>query len=332
MRFVSDHGRAHEGEHFDIRTATMFCVGMRRDVWERVGPLDERFEVGMSEDEDYAMRVRAAGCRVVCAEDSFVHHFGQASLGKLAATGDYGPLFHANRQRWEAKWGHTWEPYRHRPITSYQTMVERVRELVHDAVPRNAAILVASKGDDQFLQFEGRRASHFPQTADGAYPGHHPADSAAAICHLEERGTGPVARPPLPQAQVFSCISHCQTTGNVPGLPGRTGPAAARHSRARVPHVYRLSRAGTRLLGSLWGPVGAAARVAEQAFGKLLTPHSGKPWKNGIDESFNGKFRDEYLSPAVASKSRRRPGGTVKSRFEPTGSAADASTGYPQQL
>ena len=186
VRFASDHGRAHEGEHFDIRTATMFCVGMRRDVWERVGPLDERFEVGMFEDEDYAMRVRAAGCRVVCAEDSFVHHFGQASLGKLAATGDYGPLFHANRQRWEAKWGHTWEPYRHRPITSYQTMVERVRELVHDAVPRDAAILVASKGDDQLLQFEGRRASHFPQTADGAYPGHHPADSAAAICHLEE--------------------------------------------------------------------------------------------------------------------------------------------------
>ena len=88
----------------------MFCVAMRRDLWERVGPLDEQFEFGMFEDEDYAMRVQAAGYRVDCAEDSFVHHFGQASLGKLAATDEYGPLFHANRKRWEEKWGRPWEP------------------------------------------------------------------------------------------------------------------------------------------------------------------------------------------------------------------------------
>jgi GT2 family glycosyltransferase len=102
--FAEDTARAHAGERFDIRTATMFCVAMRSGVWQRLGLLDEQFEIGMFEDEDYAMRARAAGHRVVCAEDAFVHHFGQASIGKLAASGGYGPLFHANRRRWEAKW------------------------------------------------------------------------------------------------------------------------------------------------------------------------------------------------------------------------------------
>ena len=56
------------------------------------------------------MRVRAAGFRVACAEDVFVHHFGQASIGRLAQSGQYGALFHANRQRWEEKWQTPWTP------------------------------------------------------------------------------------------------------------------------------------------------------------------------------------------------------------------------------
>ena len=43
------------------------------------------------------MRAREAGYRIVCAEDTFVHHFGQASIGKLGPTRGYGTLFHQNR-------------------------------------------------------------------------------------------------------------------------------------------------------------------------------------------------------------------------------------------
>ena len=187
QQFVQSYQGVHAAELFEIRTATLFCAALRREVWDRVGSLDEQFEVGLFEDDDFSMRVRSAGLRVVCAEDVFVHHFGQASIGQLGPTGAYGTLFHANRARWEAKWGMTWMPYSRRRKPDYDALVGRVRELVVSRVPEGSAVLVISKGDDELLKLGDRRAEHFPQSADGTYAGHHPSDSAACIAELEWR-------------------------------------------------------------------------------------------------------------------------------------------------
>ena len=40
----------------------------------------------MFEDDDYSLRLRKAGLRVVCAADAFVHHFGRAAFDKLIET------------------------------------------------------------------------------------------------------------------------------------------------------------------------------------------------------------------------------------------------------
>ena len=55
-------------------------------------------------------------------------------------------------------------------------------------LPARAHVLVVSKGDDGLLDL-GHPASHFPESADGAYAGHHPADGAAALAALEARMT-----------------------------------------------------------------------------------------------------------------------------------------------
>jgi GT2 family glycosyltransferase len=112
-RFAAKRGEAYRGQHFDIPMLAMFCTAMRRSTWERVGDLDERFGIGMFEDDDYARRVRAAGLRVVCLEDAFVHHFGGASFATLEPRA-YRRLFEANRRSFEAKWGIAWEPHRGR--------------------------------------------------------------------------------------------------------------------------------------------------------------------------------------------------------------------------
>ena len=102
--WAAEYVLEHDGESFDIPMLGMFCVAMRRDVFEKVGGLDERFEIGMFEDDDYARRVRLAGYRMTCVRDSFVHHWQKASF-RLLGEPEYLKLYHRNRRRFDEKWG-----------------------------------------------------------------------------------------------------------------------------------------------------------------------------------------------------------------------------------
>ena len=68
----------------------------------------------------------------------------------------------------------------------YAELVARVRNVVDSDVPRDAQVLVATRGDDAFLASDGRLGWHFPRDNDGKYAGYYPADSEAAIAHLEQ--------------------------------------------------------------------------------------------------------------------------------------------------
>lgn len=85
------------------------CVAMRREVWERVGPLDsEQFQGFGAEDLDYSWRVVKHGLRLVLSS-AFVLHAGSRTL--VAKLGGAEAL-NANNERLNIKllekWGKDW--------------------------------------------------------------------------------------------------------------------------------------------------------------------------------------------------------------------------------
>jgi glycosyltransferase involved in cell wall biosynthesis/GT2 family glycosyltransferase len=185
LAFSDARRQEHAGKAFHIGTLTMFCTAMRRDTYQEIGLLDEQFEIGLFEDDDYAVRARAAGYAVQCAEDAFVHHFGQASFGQMTATGGYGSLLYENRRRWEEKWKRPWQPHRHRRNPGYEELLAAIRTVVRQKVPSDTTVAVVSKGDGALLELAGHTAWHFPQDEAGQYTGYYPATSADAIAMLE---------------------------------------------------------------------------------------------------------------------------------------------------
>jgi GT2 family glycosyltransferase len=187
VAFAAERRHRLGGQVSEIGVATMFCVAMRRDVFEEVGPLDEEFGIGQFEDDDYAMRVRGAGYRVVCAEDVFVHHFGEASFGRLAPSGEYAEQLDRNRRMFEEKWGMEWTPHERRSTPEYEAVKNGIRHFAREHALPWADVLVVSNGDADLLELDGATAQHFPQGPDGQYTGHHPADGEDAVRQLEAR-------------------------------------------------------------------------------------------------------------------------------------------------
>jgi hypothetical protein len=80
---------------------SFFCVALRRDVLDRVGMLDEDFGLGFYEDDDYCMRARHAGYKLICAEDVFVYHRGGGSFDRTG--NDTRKIMKENRRKLETK-------------------------------------------------------------------------------------------------------------------------------------------------------------------------------------------------------------------------------------
>lgn len=112
--FAVELARKNEGRELDVDVAALFCALLRKSLWTELGGLDERFETGMFEDDDFSLRVRQGGLRVVTAEDCFIHHFGQGSFTKLPRN-TYEEIFSRNRRRFEEKWNTVWKRHQTRP-------------------------------------------------------------------------------------------------------------------------------------------------------------------------------------------------------------------------
>lgn len=88
---------------FDIDFLSGFCLLIKREVIDRIGLLDERFEIGSYEDNDYCTRALRAGYRLICAGDTFVYHLGsQTFKGNRMNDVKIGA---ENHKKYIEKWG-----------------------------------------------------------------------------------------------------------------------------------------------------------------------------------------------------------------------------------
>ena len=130
-RWADGYCSMHRGELSDVPMLAFFCVAMRREVWNEVGPLDEGFRTGMFEDDDWNRRAREKGYRVALARDSFVHHWHNASLNRLS-TPAYRRIYFENRRYFRRKWGEVPAPG--------ESVAALLREIVNSAREGDGAV------------------------------------------------------------------------------------------------------------------------------------------------------------------------------------------------
>lgn len=100
--FAEKWAADHAGEVFEVARAVGFCLLVRREVVDRIGGLDECFGSGNFEDDDYCIRARLAGYRVVVARDVFIHHTGSQTF--QGAKIDYRAAMLRNWDLFRNKW------------------------------------------------------------------------------------------------------------------------------------------------------------------------------------------------------------------------------------
>ena len=197
----------------------------------------------------------------------------------------------------------------------YGRLVSRIRIIVETLVPEKATVLVVSRGDDELIEFDGPQGLHFPQAATGRYAGYHPADSAAAISHLEEQRAAGADHLVLPSTSFWwldhyglladhlhehyrAMVEHddClvfSLSERAPGTPPGRRPASLSLRRAPRPELERVALA---LL-----PRGASVAVVNPA---------GESLAESMREQVNVRELqpDEVIDPRDGSSLLRQSG------------------------
>lgn len=121
---------SHMRHNFPLHTAAFFCAMIPREVFEKVGVLDENFGRGFFEDDDYCRRIESLGMKIVCAEDVFVHHQLSASFNKLKKD-ERDKLFEKNKKYYETKWG-AWNSHEYRSADESEKIKEKLIPEIFD--------------------------------------------------------------------------------------------------------------------------------------------------------------------------------------------------------
>lgn len=82
-----------------------FCVAISRQCIETVGFLDEQFQKGNFEDDDYCIRVKQHGFQIAYTDASFVWHYGEGTLSQLPSR-ELSSIWFKNQKYFKEKHGY----------------------------------------------------------------------------------------------------------------------------------------------------------------------------------------------------------------------------------
>ena len=92
--------RRNRREHW--REYSFVAFSLSRETFQKIGPFDEKFEVGGYEDTDYIYRLREKGLAYGIVGGSTLYHFGSQTLKGFKERGDAHAV--RNKNYFMAKW------------------------------------------------------------------------------------------------------------------------------------------------------------------------------------------------------------------------------------
>jgi len=142
LAFAAERAHVQRGRAVEVERLAGLCVLIPRNVIQMVGLFDERFGLGKLEDDDYCLRVRMAGYRLLWAQDVLVHHEGHQTFGQLGDA--FGEVLERNKRLFLEKWD----------IGRHLQPVGPTPPITADAPPDAWDMLAAERYGDAYEVFE----------------------------------------------------------------------------------------------------------------------------------------------------------------------------------
>ena len=86
------------------RSLAFFSVVMHRNTFNKVGYLDERYGLGLYDDDDYCQRIVAQNLKLFLALDVYVWHLASTTFKKMYSSNEFMRKMLENQKVFEAKW------------------------------------------------------------------------------------------------------------------------------------------------------------------------------------------------------------------------------------
>ena len=101
--FAAGYNRSDPEKWEAVIKLVGYCVAYKRELFDRVGLLDDRFSPGNFDDDDLSLRAARAGYRLLLCHDTFIHHYGSKSF--LADAEGFNRCLRTNHAKFVEKWG-----------------------------------------------------------------------------------------------------------------------------------------------------------------------------------------------------------------------------------